>query len=88
MPNVDIVAPPNVYVTWGCRRCGLKGGVARTTFPIDTRWDEEMGRQLFAELRQKLTRVHQKQGCFAVPDDFTFRGIQAPPPGKHIIGKV
>lgn len=88
MPDLVISTPPNVYVGWGCRRCGLTGGIARTTFPLDTRWDEAMGRQLFTELRLKLTRVHQKQGCFASPDDFTFRAIQAPPPGKTIIGHV
>ena len=88
MSNIALAMPPLVYVQWGCRRCGHQGGIARTTVPLDTTWTEGMGRTLFDQLRLKLVRVHQKSGCIATPSDFTFRGITAPPPGKHLIGQV
>ena len=66
-----IVGPPLTYVSWGCRRCGFRNGVANTTFPIDPHWTEEMGRSLFLMLRQKLARKHQAlHGCVAALDDF------------------
>jgi hypothetical protein len=87
MHNVQLATPPLTYVSWGCRRCGFKGGIANTTFPIDPHWTEELGRTLFTTLRLKLVRVHQaKHGCVASSDDFVLgRHV---PEGKTIVGVV
>jgi hypothetical protein len=88
MPDVTLAGPPLVYVSWSCRRCGHKGGMARTTFPIETRWTEAMGRTMFDELRKKLVRVHQAMhSCIAVPDDFVVSRFE-PKDGKAIMGIV
>lgn len=87
MSGVTLAGPPLVYVSWSCRRCGHAGGMARTTFPIDTKWTEDMGRTLFQALRKKLVRVHSnRQGCIAVPDDFVVS--QFIPDGKRVLGIV
>jgi hypothetical protein len=89
MSGVTIATPPLVYVSWSCRRCGHTGGMARTTFPIDTRWTEGMGRTLFDQLRLKLVRVHQaKQACIAVPDDFVITRFDPSGTPKHLVGTV
>jgi hypothetical protein len=62
--------------------------MARTTIPLDTKWTEEMGRVMFASLREKLVRVHQaKQACIAVPDDFIITRYE-PGQRKTIVGVV
>lgn len=76
------------YVRWGCRRCGHKGGFAKTAIPIvTTEWTEPMMRNLLDALRQKLVKVHMRgQGCIAVPDDFIIeRGV---PEDKEISGLI
>jgi hypothetical protein len=83
MSNIVLPGPSLIYVQWGCRRCGHRGGVARTTIPLgDARDSEEMMRVLLQSLRTKLVRVHQRgQRCIASPDDFLIdphvpRGMQ------------
>lgn len=83
MPDITIPGPSLLYVQWGCRRCGHRGGVARTTVPMgDVRDSEELMRVLLASLRRKLVRVHQRgQRCIASADDFLIdahvpRGMQ------------
>lgn len=60
-------------VKWGCRRCGHQGGIAKTTIPLPREaLNEAVVRNLFAALRQKLVKVHQRsQGCIATIEDFT-----------------
>lgn len=92
MGNVSIPGPSLTYVSWSCQRCGHVGGVARTTFPIDPDWTEEMGRVLFKTLREKLVRVHQRHSqdigkcCIPIPDDFVIGPYV--PPGKTVAGVV
>jgi len=86
MANVSLVTPPLTYVSWSCRRCGHTGGVARTTIPLESKWSESMGRELFTTLRQKLVRVHQKQGCIAIPEDFVIGRYV--PKGKALVGII
>jgi len=82
-----IVGPSLTYVSWGCKRCGMRGGVANTTFPIDPHWSEEMGRSLFLMLRQKLVRKHQAlHGCIAALDDFIIGPYK--PKDRGVIGVV
>lgn len=69
--TIGLVSPALFRVRWGCRRCGHRNGVARTTAPIvgdDT--PPEIVRALLDELRRKLVKVHMKTGCIATPDDF------------------
>jgi hypothetical protein len=87
MSGITVAAPPLTYVSWGCRRCGFTGGIARTTIPLDASWSEAMGRTMFATLRQKLIRVHMKRGCIATRDDFTVRPYE-PRDGKQIVGTI
>lgn len=72
MPNIIIPGPSLLYVQWGCKRCGHRGGVARTTVPMgDAQDSEELMRVLLESLRRKLVRVHQRgQRCIASVDDF------------------
>ena len=89
MADVTLAAPPLTYMTWGCRRCGFAGGMARTTIPLTQRWSEEMGREMFATLRKKLVRVHQaKQGCIAVPDDFILSRYDPRDGMKKVVGLI
>ncbi len=72
MPNVQIVAPPLLVVSWSCSRCGHTGGMAKTTIPIEPTFTTAMGHTMLDQLKKKLVRVHQRgQGCIALPDDFT-----------------
>ena len=92
MGDIKLAAPPLTYVSWGCRRCGFAGGTARTTFPVERNWSEEMGRALFTTLREKLVRVHQaKHGCVAALDDFII-GKYAPVTqagqAKQVVGLI
>lgn len=86
MAIVEIALPPKVAVSWSCRRCGHTGGVAQTTIPLDPHWTEAMGRVLLDQLRLKLVRVHQKQGCLATPEDFRVGPWR--PIGKDIVGQI
>ena len=69
--NIAFAAPPPTVVGWRCLRCGHRGGVAKTTLPLDCRGSEDLWAMMLAQLRKKLVRVHQRsQGCIAIPDDF------------------
>jgi len=85
--HIAIATPSLIWVAWSCRRCGHTGGVARTTIPLETYWTESMGREMFAQLRQKLVRVHMKQGCIAVPDDFVL-SRHVPDRSQELLGVV
>ena len=87
MSTIVIPGPSLLYVTWGCRRCGHRGGQARTTVPMmdGLSNESEVMRNLLAALRRKLTRVHlAKQGCLAVVDDFI---IEATVPKDKTLAK-
>lgn len=75
MSNIVIPGPSTFVVKWGCRRCGHKTGVARTTVPIvNQSTSEPEMRELLASLRRKLVRLHQdRQGCIATVEDFTLQ---------------
>ncbi len=86
MSPTQLESPPLLWVRWDCRRCGHKGGVARTTMPIvDTASSETYLRALFDHLRLKLVKIHQRHTtCIATPDDFViYRGV---PDGKTLEG--
>lgn len=89
---ITLAGPSLTYVSWGCRRCGHTGGVARTTVPIPNNWTEEMGRVLFRTLRVHLVKTHQRESqnrgriCVAAPEDFTIG--QYIPPGKKVAGLI
>lgn len=77
MTTIAVPGPITFYVRWSCRRCGHKGGFARTTIPIVTKeWTEPMMRNLLDALRLKLVKVHMRESvengrpCLPVPDDF------------------
>jgi hypothetical protein len=71
MPDITVVSPPLLMVSWSCKRCGHAGGVAKTTVPIEPTFTTAMGHVMLGQLRKKLVRVHQRgQGCIALPDDF------------------
>jgi len=87
MSDVTLAGPPLTYITWGCKRCGFRGGTANTTFPIAPNWNEEMGRTLFTELRKKLMRKHlERHRCMATMEDFIITPFV--PQGKSVVGVV
>lgn len=76
--RIEIPGNHTFYVRWSCRRCGHKGGVARTTIPLPkSALTEDVVRHLLEELKVKLPRVHQRQGCIASFEDFIVeRGVE------------
>lgn len=73
MISVIAAHPSATYVRWGCRRCGHRGGMARTTVPFDfSQTQQDSSRDvIFRQLILKLQRVHLKrQGCFALEAEF------------------
>lgn len=72
MGAISIPGTPTFVVRWSCRRCGHTGGVAKTAVPIVTKdWTEPMIRNLLDALRQKLVKVHMRQGkCIPTIEDF------------------
>ncbi len=68
---ISVAVPPNVRVSWSCKRCGHTGGEAQTTFPVEPRQGDPTWIVMVQHLRAKLVALHQKrQGCLALPDDF------------------
>ena len=88
--SVEIHAPEarTFVVRWKCRRCGYTG-VAKTTIPLVTKeWTEDMMRNLFDALRNKLVKVHMRgqNGCIPVVDDFIVE--RGTPEDARIVGLV
>jgi hypothetical protein len=86
MAGIVLAGPSQLYVQWSCRRCGHRGGIAKTTVPVGREWNEPMMRHLFDSLRQKLVRVHLRQGCVAVVDDFEIAAFV--PHGKTLLDRI
>lgn len=76
-----------LWVSWSCRRCGHSGGVARTTFPMSGA-DEAMVRQLLAESRPHVVRIHARSGCIASPDDIRIERYVPTDRSKAVVGTV
>lgn len=72
MPTIEIPGARVFFVRWSCRKCGHRGGVAKTTVPFPREaLTEAVVRNLFAALRQKLVKVHMRgQQCIATVEDF------------------
>jgi hypothetical protein len=71
--SLAIAHPHATYVRWGCRRCGHRGGMARTTVPFDFSQTQRDGSRdvMFKELIRALIRKHwQRQHCVAIESDF------------------
>lgn len=71
--SLAIRQPQATYVRWGCRRCGHRGGTAKTTVPFDFSECQRDGSKdvLFKELIRALIRKHwQRQRCVAIETDF------------------
>lgn len=84
--SLVIPGASTLYVQWSCRRCGHKGGIAKTTFPITTEWNEPLIRPLLDALKQKLVRVHMKAGCIATMEDFSVAPYV--PDGRTLLDRV
>jgi hypothetical protein len=71
MSTITIPGQHIFYVRWSCRKCGHENGVAKTTIPLpQTALTTEVVQNLFEALKQKLPKVHQRQGCIASIEDF------------------
>jgi hypothetical protein len=71
MPAIQIPGQHIFYVRWSCRKCGHSAGVAKTTIPFPkSALSEDVVRNLFDALKQKLPKVHARQGCIATIEDF------------------
>lgn len=71
--SVIAAHPSATYVRWGCKRCGHRGGMARTTVPFDFSTTQRDGSKdvMFKELIRALIRKHyQRQQCVAIETDF------------------
>lgn len=69
--SVTIQGPPAFAVSWGCRRCGHRGGIAKAKIPVNGEWSEPMLRGLVDSLRLYLVKLHSaRQGCIASAEDF------------------
>lgn len=95
MSDVAFPDTAQLFVRWGCRRCGFSGGLAKTTFPVSQQWNEEMMRPLLDALRLKLVKKHQlhlfqKAGayCLPSPDDFYFERHVAKRNEPQVMGLV
>ncbi len=86
MSDVKIEGPPSFYVSWHCRRCGMRNGLARARIPVTPDWNESMMRTLFDSLRQKLVKIHMRSGCIATTEDFVLE--RGKPESKQIVGVV
>jgi hypothetical protein len=71
MSTIEIPGQHVFYVRWSCRKCGHTNGVAKTTIPLPKdSLTPDVVRNLFEALKQKLPKVHQRQGCIASIEDF------------------
>jgi hypothetical protein len=89
MSSIIIPGPSLLYVKWGCRRCGHRDGIARTTVPLVDGMTEQSAivQQLLVALRKRLVRKHMRvSGCIATMDDFILESTV--PNGKLLAKKV
>ena len=74
MTNIDL-HPNSTYVRWGCKRCGHRGGMAKSLVPLpfdfsDTQIDCAYD-VIVKSLRRVLVRKHwMRQHCLALESDF------------------
>lgn len=71
--GLAVAHPDATYVRWGCKRCGFRGGMARTTVPFDFSQTQRDGSRdvIFKALIEALVRKHlQRSGCWALETEF------------------